>query len=233
MFVHQVARIFKQSLPSPVFRALRAVSTAALTPIAFSYQSGHFRSALKSRAVDKSGKALPWYTYPAIDFLQQKHLTDRSVLEFGAGQSTLWWAGRSKSVVSFESDRAWYESLLGQVPANVRLRLTDLEASDVRRELAGSKFDVIVVDGLDRLICAEMSIAFLNEGGAVILDNSEGYWGRDGEYPIIEFFNANNFSRVDFYGYAPGVILPSCTSLFFKDSCFLLAGNESPARLVS
>jgi hypothetical protein len=99
--------------------------------------------------------------------------------------------------------------------------------------LAGSKFDVIVVDGLDRLICAEMSIAFLNEGGAVILDNSEGFWGRDGEYPIIDFFNANHFSRIDFYGYAPGVILPSCTSLFFKDNCFLLAGNESPARLVS
>lgn len=233
MFVHQVARIFKKSLPSPVFGVLRAVTTAALTPLAFSYQSGHFRSALKSRAVDKSGKALPWYTYPAIDFLQQKQLANRSVLEFGSGQSTLWWAGRSKSVVSFESDPDWYEGLLGQVPTNVRLRFTDVKASDVAQELDGSKFDVIVVDGLDRLICAKLSIGFLNEGGAVILDNSEGYWGRDGEYPIIEFFKANDFSRVDFYGYAPGVILPSCTSLFFKNDCFLLAGNESPARLVS
>ena len=159
-------------------------------------------------------------------------MSDKSVLEFGAGQSTLWWAGRAKSVVSFESDTDWYKDLLGKVPANVRLGLTNDEASDVVSQLAEERFDVIIVDGLDRLICAKMSLPFLNEGGAVILDNSEGYWGRDGEYPIIEFFRNHNFSRVDFYGYAPGVILPSCTSLFFKDSCFLLSGSESPARLV-
>ena len=233
MFVHRTARIFKKCLPPPLFRALRAVSTGALTPIAFSYQSGHFRSSLRSKAVDKSGKALPWYTYPAIDFLRQKEMTDRSVLEFGSGQSTLWWAEQAKSVVSFESDANWYKYVLGQVPANVRLVLTDDGASDVPSQLDHSRFDVIVVDGLDRLICAKISTSFLNEGGAVILDNSEGYWGVDGEYPIIEFFRANGFSRVDFYGYAPGVILPSCTSLFFKDSCFLLSGCESPARLVS
>jgi hypothetical protein len=209
------------------------VSTGILTPVVFSYHSGHFRSSLKSKAVDNSGKPLPWYTYPAIDFLRQKDMADKSVLEFGAGQSTLWWAERAKSIVSFESNRSWYCHLLGQVPAKVRFLWTDGSASNMQSEISESKFDVIIVDGVNRLICAKMSISFLNESGAVIVDNSDCYWGPDGEYPIIEFFRTNGFSRVDFYGHAPGVILPSCTSLFFKDSCFLLSGSESPAKLVN
>jgi hypothetical protein len=233
VLVHRAARIGKKLLPSSLFKAVRAVTTGILTPFTFSYQTGHFRSSLKSRALDKSGKAIPWYTYPAIDFLRQKEMNEKSVLEFGSGQSTLWWAARVKTVSSFESDAAWFNYVVNQIPNNVTLTLTDDSAAEVPRLLDTSKFDVIIVDGLDRLICARMSIAFLNEGGAVIVDNSEGYWGRDGEYPIIDFFRAEGFSRIDFYGYAPGVILPSCTSLFFRDSCFLLAGSESPARLVN
>lgn len=232
MLVHRAAKIGKKLLPSSLFKAVRAVTTGVVTPFTFSYQTGHFRSSLKSKALDKSGKAIPWYTYPAIDFLQQKQMDEKAVLEFGSGQSTLWWAARAKTVASFESDAAWFSYVVGKVPNNVTLILTDDSAADVPRQLNGSKFDVIVVDGLDRLICAKMSVGFLSEGGAVIVDNSEGYWGPDGEYPIIDFFRAEGFSRVDFYGYAPGVILPSCTSLFFKESCFLLAGSESPARLV-
>jgi hypothetical protein len=156
----------------------------------------------------------------------------KSVLEFGSGQSTLWWAGQVKSVVSVEDNTPWYQSLLEIAPGNVRLILSDTLASNIERELNGAKFDVIIVDGLDRLVCAKKSVSFLNEGGAVILDNSEGYWGVDGEYPIIEFFREKGFSRIDFYGHAPGVILPACTSLFFKETCFLLAGNENPVRTV-
>lgn len=211
---------------------MRRVSTGVLTPFAFSYQSGHFLSSLKSKAVDNHGVALPWYTYPAIDFLRYKHFSDRSVLEFGSGQSTLWWSERAKTVLSFEDDESWYQSLLKHVPANVRLILSDTAGSKVESEVNGMHFDIIVIDGLDRLACAEKSAALLAEDGAIILDNSEGYWGRDGEYPIISLFRERGFSRVDFYGHAPGVILPSCTSLFFRDSCFLLSGTESPVRIV-
>jgi hypothetical protein len=183
--------------------------------------------------VDQTGEALPWYTYPAIDFLRYKAMDGKSVLEFGSGQSTLWWAGKVTSVVSFEDNDAWHQSLLKIVPANVRLVLSDTLASEVETELNGAKFDVIVVDGLDRLVCAKKAVSFLNDEGAVILDNSEGYWGINGEYPILEFFRLQRFARIDFYGYAPGVILPSCTSLFFKDKCFLLTGAESPVRTVA
>ena len=56
------------------------------------------------RAVDKKGDPIPWYTYPAIDFLLLRDYRDKNILEFGSGQSTLWWAARAKFVLSLEED---------------------------------------------------------------------------------------------------------------------------------
>jgi hypothetical protein len=50
--------------------------------------SGHFRSSVNGKALSQAGVPLPWYTYPAIDFLTQRDFRGRSVLEFGGGQST-------------------------------------------------------------------------------------------------------------------------------------------------
>jgi hypothetical protein len=36
------------------------------------------------------------------------------------------------------------------------------------------------------------------------LDNSEGFWGAEGSYPIIDLFEQEGFMRVDFCGFAPG-----------------------------
>ncbi|HXM47347.1 MAG TPA: class I SAM-dependent methyltransferase [Pyrinomonadaceae bacterium] len=231
MFVHQLAKFARKRMPPSIFAGLRRVATALFTPIAFSYQTGHFRSSLKAKALDNFGKPLPWYTYPAIDFLRNKQTLGKSVLEFGAGQSTLWWAQRVQRVVAIEDNESWFAHLLGRVPTNVQLILTDRDASNLET-LNESAFDLIVVDGLNRFLCAQKAIPLLNEGGAIILDNSEGSWGPNGEYPIIDLFRAKGFSRIDFYGYAPGVILPACTSFFFKNDCFLLCGSENPARMV-
>jgi hypothetical protein len=102
----------------------------------------------------------------------------------------------------------------------------DLAGSDVL--LNGQQFDVLVVDGLDRYQCAIRSLTHLKPGGAVLLDDSNGYWGpREGQYPILELFRIHGFQRIDFFGYAPGVILPRGTSLFFKEGTFLLSGAEN------
>jgi hypothetical protein len=33
---------------------------------------------------------------------------------------------------------------------------------------------------------------------------------------------------VDFYGYAPGIVQPHCTSIFFKTFCFLFGDTNPP-----
>lgn len=233
MFVHRLSKAAKGILPSRVFSVVRSLGTGVLTPFAFSYQSGHINSSLKGLAVDKQGRPLPWYTYPAIELLANKNFTGRAVVEFGAGQSTLWWSERADRVLSFEDDFSWYGRLKTRVPGNVELMYTPRDASNVDEKLRDQQFDVVVIDGLDRFACAQKALNVVTNDGAIVLDNSDGFWGENGSYPIIDLFRDRGFSRVDFYGHAPGVILPACTSIFFKNSCFLLAGTENPSRRVT
>ena len=216
-------------VPRNAFSVLRRVGTALLTPAMFSVQQGHLRSALAGRAVTSHGEPLPWYTYPAIHFLSGKDLSNYSVLEFGAGQSTLWWAAHARTVVSLEEDPEWYRNVSAQVPPNVSLHLVPVNLTGAEQLLSDQKFDLIIIDGLDRFLCAQLAVRHLvSEGGSVLLDNSDGYWGEEvGRYPILDLFRDRGFQRVDFFGYAPGVIRPHCTSLFFKNRSMLLAGTEN------
>lgn len=49
----------------------RATAIATLSPVKFARDTGHFRSALRGNPVSKDGGPVPWYTYPAVDFVAQ------------------------------------------------------------------------------------------------------------------------------------------------------------------
>jgi predicted O-methyltransferase YrrM len=142
------------------------------------------------------------------------------VLEFGAGQSTLWWASVAETVLALEGDEEWFAQLTKSIPANVTLRLVDLSSvaaclSDVSCATKDrALYDIVVIDGLYRSELVPIAMEVLASGGAIICDNAEGYG-------IYDAFKGSNFKRVDFYGNAPGVILRHCTSIFFRDDCFL------------
>ncbi len=230
--IHRAFATLRRFLPDRVGRFVREAGTAFLTPFYFAYSTGHFRSSLHSKALDKTGLPLPWYTYPAIQQLQTKSFAGRSVLEFGAGQSTLWWARKAASIVSFEANADWYHLIRTQLPANAAVHLADAGLTDFEELVpTGSRFDVIVVDGLDRLVAATKSFQRLTEGGVLILDNSEGYWGPRGTYPIVDLLHNAGYARVDYYGFSAANILPHCTSFFFRDRCFLFEVRDHPVSL--
>jgi hypothetical protein len=233
MLVHRIFAPMKRALPRSLTRSVRAVFTAFLTPISFSLQTGHFRSALSSKAIDAQGNPIPWYSYAALDLLRARacKFAGRSVLEFGAGQSTLWWARQAEKVVSFEADASWYAHLSKEIPANVSLYLVDDKLPEFEKLVpADARFDVIIVDGLNRAIAAAKSYQMLKPGGLFILDNAEGFWGAEGSYPILDLMRNAGFARVDFYGISPANIMPSCTSFFFRNTCFLFEGEDPPKR---
>jgi hypothetical protein len=232
MIFQNVQRVVRKVLPAPAAELVRATSTALLTPFLFSWSSGHFVSSLRRKAIDGHGEALPWYTYPAIELLKSKDFSTCRVLEFGAGQSTVWWSQRALSVVSVESNSDWYQRVKAEAPANVELHHADreLRTFDFSR-IAAQRFDVVIVDGLDRYRAAELGEGVLSPGGCLLVDNSDSYAGSDGDYPITTRLRALGYSRVDFYGHAPGVILPHCTSFFFRGECFLFHGQENPRVL--
>lgn len=82
-----------------------------------------FSTAKKWNAEDKEGNPIPWISFPAYEYLEQLDLSDKTVFEFGSGNSTLYWAKRVKSVISIEDDKEWYEKIKTRIPSNTTLLL--------------------------------------------------------------------------------------------------------------
>ncbi len=213
----------KALLPAAVARPVRALATAVLAPFRFSLRTGHLRSSLANKAVDAKGRPLPWYTYPAIEFLSQRSFADKHVLEFGGGQSSLWWGVHAQSVLTIEEDKDWAEYVKGKVAANVTVRHIPADAATrsiepVRAAIEAepvTRFDVIVIDGHLRFELVPLAFELLAKDGVIILDNAEGY----GFYDQIK---DRQCRRVDFFGFSPGGSLRSCTTLIWMGDCFLL-----------
>jgi hypothetical protein len=66
--IHRIARPIKTILPESVWSPARAYATGIFTPFRFSTVTGHWRSSLRRAACDRTGKAIPWHTYPATAF---------------------------------------------------------------------------------------------------------------------------------------------------------------------
>jgi len=200
-----------------VRRFIRKWLTAFFAPLRWSYFSGHFQSSILEKAVDIDGSPIPWLTYPCIDFLKTKDLSEAKILEFGGGQSTLWFSRKAEYVKTFDENPAWVEALSNLVPKNVDLVGLPLDREShpnlIINNLSKSNqlYDVVIVDGLDRPRMFEIAISVLKSDGIIICDNSD-------QYGYLDIWKlAEGFNRVDFYGAAPGVIDPQCTSICFKD----------------
>lgn len=232
MLVHKIFAPIRKVLPTWLSRRVRSVFMGLLTPIFFSYETGHFLSSLKNKSVTKRGEPLPWYTYPAVHFLETKDFKKRTVLEFGAGQSTLWWSMRATSVLSFEADPSWQVYVERHAQPNVKLIHTPQDLAGIESHLRDQWFDIIVVDGMDRVKASSIARDVVKPSGAIIVDNTDEYWEADGTRPIMDLFRSAGFFRLDFYGHHPASIVPGCTSIFFQHDCFLLEGCENPVRRV-
>jgi hypothetical protein len=225
-WVHDCFKPVKRVLPASVWRPIRSIATAFATPLQWSYRSGHFLSSFRGMAVDRRGAALPWYTYPAIDFLSLRDFAGKRVLEFGGGQSSSWWADRAESVTVIESDPEWAASISAKRPdIEVLASPTTDGIGPVESYLQGRTFDVVVIDGHMRGALVPLAFSLLNDGGAVIIDNADGY-GYQGQLAKIAC------QRVDFFGYAPGVSLPECTTIVWRTECFLFSPSAPLPKLV-
>lgn len=70
-----------------------------------------YQSIVKWSCIDRFNNPIPWYSYPAIEFLSQFEYASKAVLEWGSGNSSLFWANRAKSVVSIEHDKEWFSKI--------------------------------------------------------------------------------------------------------------------------
>lgn len=181
---------------------------------------GYFKSFREKLPIDGNGDCLPWFTYPVISFLNGKLRSDMTVFEYGSGNSTLWWSKQVFSVTSCEHQLNWYNFLKERIASNVNYIYCQLDYGGRYCETSLEskvKFDIIVIDGRDRVNCAKNSLGALKEDGVIIWDNSNREQYREGYSYLIQ----NGFKRLDFEGLGPNATRAWCTSIFYRDNnCF-------------
>jgi hypothetical protein len=178
-------------------------------------ENGWFRSFREKAPIDADGNPLPWLTYPAIEFLKKRVRREMSVFEYGCGASTLWWAMRVREVISVEHDKDWYERISSSLPGNVILCHVPLNYGGVYAAKIAEhekRFNVIVLDGRDRINCAMNCLKSLKDDGVIIWDNSDRKEYEEG----FRFLFAHDFRKIEFIGFAPGNIDTTETAIFYR-----------------
>lgn len=134
----------------------------------------------------ENGFIEPWLTWPFMDWVKTLDLSNKRILEFGAGRSTAWWRKKSKWVDSIESNSEWahqaikdcYENNLSNGQVYYQDLCDGIATTELTRYMAlippyKQPYDIIIIDGIYRTEMVEWAIAHLkvNGGGYLFIDN--------------------------------------------------------------
>jgi len=183
----------------------------------FLMEKGWFNAFNSGEPIDFNLKPIPWFTYSAVDFLGKRLNKKMKVLEFGSGNSTLYFGEKVERAISVEHDLNWYNRLKKIIPPNVNLVLSKADSSgSYINPITEFKisFDIIVIDGLFRNECCKEGVELLSSSGVIILDDSE----RTEYYEGINYIISKDFRRIDFWGISAGYLYRKATSIFYKST---------------
>ena len=176
---------------------------------------GWYRTYKEKQSVDKNGNPIPWYTYPFIEFIKTRLQPHFTAFEYGSGNSTLWYADRIASITAVEHDKEWFKLVKSKLPDNARVIYRERGAGYIKAigEKA-KKYQIVIIDGRDRVKSTFFSVRHLTDDGVLILDNSEREWYQQAK----DFLFENGFKRIDFTGMVPIVSIRSTTSVFYREN---------------
>ncbi len=170
---------------------------------------GYWRSLKIGKPVDSKGNCIPWYTYPAIEYLKQFNYKDKRIFEWGSGHSSIFWGKRAKEVISVEDNYNWYKEIKKRKPRNLEVVYCKRKVDYINLiKTRGGKYDVIVIDGEYRRECAAIAPRYLKRGGFIILENSDWYQDITGTFRKLGFF------EIDFSGFGAINVFTWSTSIF-------------------
>jgi hypothetical protein len=175
---------------------------------------GHYTSKILKKSVNLQKEPIPWFTYPAIDFLKQLDFRGKTMLEWGSGNSSLFFSERVKQLYSIEHDETWFNQVKDYNIFNQTLVYAHSDYS-IKPNQFSKNFDIILIDGIEREQCSKVAVNMLNKGGMIILDNS------DRNPNIAEYFRNLGHIEFDFHGFGPINDYTWTTSIFVdRDYCF-------------
>lgn len=210
------------SLQNLFFKVLNYIGFGSFLfylPKSYLRKKGWFKSWRAWSSIDSEGQAIPWLTYPCINFLEKRINSNMNIFEYGSGNSTLWWARQVKQVVSCEHESKWYRKMkeLIKHSNNVKLFCVNLD-SGYSKKISEYKsyFDIAVLDGRERVECAYNTIEALKDDGVIVWDNSDRIKYHEG----FEYLKSKGFKRLELEGLGPLNFRGSQTSIFYrKNNC--------------
>ncbi len=166
--------------------------------------------------IDEEGRPLPFLPYVAIELLKERLSKDLTLLEFGAGYSTMFFMKRVGRVVSIEHDPVWIARLKPSLDANVTLITANRESADTYcafLEQSDERFDFILVDGRHRVECFRRAIVHLSDRGVIALDDSD----RERYAEIFTLAGSAGLRALSLLGHKPTSLELHRTTFFYRD----------------
>jgi hypothetical protein len=168
--------------------------------------------------VDKDGNPIPWYTYPAIEYLSQFDYRDKEIFEYGCGNSSMFGAERAKKVTSIEDNLKWFDKWQQEF-SHPKLDIRWRDEGEIYENAIfedNKKYDVIIVDGKRRAECALAAVKALAQGGMIILDDSDRINTSQEYVKAVAALQQADLIQIDFYGFCPMNNYTKTTSLFLS-----------------
>ena len=178
----------------------------------FFNSTGLARSFRENRPVDKDGEPLPWLNYSLIRLLDERLDRSLRIFEYGSGFSTLYFAARTQSVTSVEHVPEWVQELQPYLPENAALTSVSPGPEYIQAPIDQAPFDLILVDGLDRVACVEASLGALAPRGVILLDDTHRC-----EYQVLlAKLREQGFKTLTFFGPKPTSIIEAQSTLIYR-----------------
>ena len=186
----------------------------------FIQESGWIESIRTSTPCDQSGQPVPWMNYSMVEFLRERLQSSHRVFEYGSGFSTCFFGERCDSVISVEYDAAWLERVREIIPANASIiyQPEDVDADYCRCiHHQNAEFDLVVVDGRDRVNCVRQAVQCLTPTGVILLDDTERARYQD----AFDDLDQQGFRHLTLSGIKPGNPCRNQTTIFYRtQNCF-------------
>ncbi len=171
---------------------------------------------------DIDGEINPWWCEAAANLVRERicKLKGTRVFEWGSGNSTLFWAKYADEVVSVEYDKVWCEKMKNYLPSNTKVNYCELvyggDYCDAINQENGL-FDIVLIDGRDRVRCAKNCTRKLKDDGVIVWDDT----GREYYGEGIEFLKGEGFKQLELSGMMWGGLVKQYTSIFYKENNIL------------
>lgn len=180
------------------------------------HETGWVESLKRGYPCNKDGMEVPWMNYSIIAILKERLNKNISMFEYGCGYSTLFYSRLVRDVIALEYDKKWLDHIKQKSPENVQwvYKAQDIDGEYCRAITEFDRaFDVVIVDGRDRVNCVKQSVPRLSQSGVLLLDDSS----REKYAKALEFVHAAGFRSLNIEGLKPTGRKIDRTTVFYRD----------------